>query len=232
MKNRLDVPVIIFTGEDTIRYQRKCYVEGAFDYFVKDFDEEDKNYLNYYGTFKEIILKALTRTRQADIWSSIQDLDRFMEESGPPYYKDVKHYFRKAYYFLTMDEDSFVAKTLITNADITYYGEVIIQCALAIESIVNKLCNDHKNNPIVKTLLGSEDIEENTLGRKLNALRLIKLLDINSEQVFLSVNKLRNDCTHPEHRGLTVDQEKAGQIIRQTIDVLKHVLNKYIYQLS
>lgn len=232
MKKRLDVPVIIFTGEDTVRYQRKCYTEGAFDYFVKDFDEEDKNYLNYYGAFKEVILKALSRTRQADIWRSIQDLDHFMEESGPPYYKDVRHYLKKAYYFLTLDEDSFVARTLISNADITYYGEVIVQCSLAVESIINKLCSDNRNNAIMKTLFGTRDIEDISFGPKLGALRQVKLLDINREQVFQSVNNLRKDCVHPDHKGLLVDQEKAGQVLRQTIDVIKHVLKKSVYQLT
>jgi len=221
---RLDLPVVIFTGEDTIKYQRKCFAEGAFDYFVKEFEEADKNYLGYYQTLKEILLTALQQSKAGEVWREILNLESDIRSAGPPYFEDVIHYLRKAYYFLTMREDSWSVRTILSRHDITHYAEVIIQSALGIETLMDKLINDRRNDPIVKLFLDKESVETITMGKKLNILRSMKILDKNIEEEIEDIFKLRNDCVHPKRGGLTISEKRAINILEAATHTVRGII--------
>lgn len=221
---RLDLPVVIFTGEDTIKFQRKCFSEGAFDYFVKAYKEEDKNYLEYYETFKDIIQNALKLSGKGDIWRDIIKLEEDIKQSGPPYFHDTIHYLKKAYYFLTIDEDNWITTMLLSKNNITYYAEVVIQCSLAIEGLINKLFDDNRNIPKIKALSEGKDSENIIYGKKLQGLKIIGILDSNSERVFEEINKSRKDCVHPQKKGLIINEEQAVATLRKTINTAIQII--------
>lgn len=223
-KKRLDLPVVIFTGEDTIKFQRNCFSEGAFDYFVKAYREEDKNYLDYYETFKDITLSALKFSGKGDIWKDISRLDEDIKQAGPPYFNDVIHYLRKAYYFLTIDKDNWFTTILLSNNNITYYGEVIIQCSLALEGLINKLFDDKRNMPKIKAISEGKDAGSIVYGRKLQGLKAIGILDSNCERVSEEINKMRKDCVHPKKKGLIINEEQAIAELRKTIDTARQII--------
>ena len=223
-KKRLDLPVVIFTGEDTIKFQRNCFAEGAFDYFVKAYREDDKNYLDYYETFKDITLNALEFSGKGDIWREISRLDEDIKQAGPPFFNDVIHYLRKAYYFLTIDKDNWFTTILLSNNNITYYGEVIIQCSLALEGLINKLFDDNRNMPKIKSISEGKDAGSIVYGRKLQGLKAIGILDSNSEKVSEEINKMRKDCVHPKKKGLIINEEQAIAELRKTIDTARQII--------
>lgn len=53
------VPVIVFTALADVPNFRKCQRAGAFDYFVKELGQEDRDPLAYYAKFKEVVLRAV-----------------------------------------------------------------------------------------------------------------------------------------------------------------------------
>lgn len=222
---RLDLPVVIFTGEDTIKHQRKCFAEGAFDYFVKEFKEGDKDYLDYYYAFKDIILNAVEIGRKSDIWRDIVSLENDVKKAGPPFYRDVFHYLKKAYYFLTIDGATWLSRMVLSANDITYYAEVVIQCSLALEGLVNKIVRDNRNEPAIKLLVpkGTEP-EDVIFGVKLKGLKSIKKLDDESQRICDGINRRRRDCVHPERRGLLIDDAEAESSVRETINATRRII--------
>lgn len=221
---RLDLPVVIFTGEDTIKYQRKCFSEGAFDYFVKEFKEGEKNYLDYYETFKDIVLNAMKFSRKGDIWRKIIKLEDDINNSGPPFFHDIIHYLKKAYYFLTIDEDNWLATMLLSKNGITHHAEVVIQCALSLEGLINKLFDDNKNDPKIKIVAKGLDAERLVYGEKLGGLKKIGILDHITEKVYEEINKMRKDCVHPKRRGLIISEEQATDTLRKTTEVMRQII--------
>jgi CheY-like chemotaxis protein len=116
---RPDMPVVMFTGEDTIKYQRKCFKEGCFDYFVKEFEEEEKDYVRYYETFREIIESSLGHSRQSALWRQVILFEKQVRTEGPPYFEQEFHYLRKACYFLTDGENDWKAQIMLSQHGIT-----------------------------------------------------------------------------------------------------------------
>lgn len=221
---RLDVPVIIFTGEDTVKYQRKCFTEGAFDYFVKEYKEEDKNYLDYYETYLDIISNALKFSGKRGLWRDVARLEDDIKTYGPPYFNEVIHYLRKAYYFLTIDEDNWLTTIILSNNNITYYGEVILQCALAIEALINKLFDDKKNMPVIKSISKGYTADRIVYGEKLRGLKSIGILDSSSEKICDEINRMRKDCVHPKKSGLIVKEEQAVTILKKAISAARQII--------
>lgn len=226
-EKRLDLPVVIFTGEDTIKYQRKCFAGGAFDYFVKEFKEEDKNYIDYYETFKDIIENALRLSGLGkNIWQDIIKLEQDIKEAGPPFFNDIIHYLKKGYYFLTINEENWFTKMILSENNITHYGEVVIQSALATEGILYTLFRDNKNDPKIQSILSkvSNDLEKVTYGEKLKGLRMLRILDEKCEKICESINILRRKCVHPKKAGLEINGKQASSTLKEAIGVLRSII--------
>lgn len=225
---RLDLPVIIFTAEDTIRYQRKCFAEGCFAYFVKEFSEEDKNYLSYFKTLRDMIVDAVSLSQKSEIWQSIVELEKLIPSLGPRKFAEPMHFLRKAYFFLTVDPDSWLSRMLLSRNEITHYGEVVIQCALSVEWLVNNILRDHRNDPSLKVLLSQgRDIEDINHGTKLGQLKRMNILTADQRRFCDDLNNRRVDCVHPYKKGLEIKEKEAEESLAKTV-ILVTMLMRYL----
>lgn len=222
-KKYIDLPVIMFTAEDSSKYVKKCFQYGAFDYFVKEFEGGDRDSLDYYLKLKEVLIEAFSQEAWREIWRMISALEKKLQEKGPPFYSEVIDYLRKSYFFLTTDSESWSASMLLSNRNLTTHGETILQCALALETIIGKLYKLHKNKPEMKELLGTRKFDEQTLGQQVGKLRTINAISNDMEKRLDSVNKLRNESVHSE-RIKTFSEKQVSEVVIDTISLLEEII--------
>jgi len=223
MLRRLDLPVIVFTAEDTSRYVKKCFKYGADDYFAKQFEEEQKNSLDYFLKFKEVTLNSLAKKRQKAVWFKIARLEKAVQEAGPPYYNELFSYLRKAYYYLNLEAESFVYDTLFESGKITHFAEVVIQSGLSLEYTLGRLYDNNRNDKFIKQLRAEK---QTTLGNIIAALSAINVLSEKQVEICHKINHLRNEAVHSAQktRSLTVNEEVALETLTDTINLQKELV--------
>lgn len=219
----IDLPVIMFTAEDNSRLVKKCFQYGALDYFVKEFKDNDKDSLAYYLKLKEILIDALSQEDWRTVWSKICALENNLKQQGPPFYNEAVDYLKKAYFFLTTDSESWSATMLLSSYNLTPYGEVILQCALALEMIIGKLYNNCKNERELKAAAVPRTFEEETLGQKIGKLNKIRVISDDMANRLTAVNKLRTKSVHSE-KTKAFSEEQARKTMIETISLLEEII--------
>lgn len=225
IKNRfLDLPVIMFTAEDSSKHVKKCFQYGAFDYFVKEFEGGDRDSLDYYLKLKEVLIEAFSQEAWREICGKIFSLEDKLKKHGPPYYQEPIYCLKKAYFFLTTDTESWTANTLLSRYGLTPYGEVIVQCALAMELIINELFIQNKNNKQLKTLFAEGALDNMTLAEKIKRLLEIKALSKGLAAKCSEINKRRIECVHPTNRTMIIPEGTARATLADTTALLNDII--------
>lgn len=200
-RNHLDLPVIIFSGVDETLYTKKCFKAGAFDYFVKEIGELDRSSLDYYQKFKEMVEDALSHPEWRNIWRRIGNLPGPNEYTmGSKTYKKVISCLRKAYFFLTITEDSPYLQFILpeeTEKNPTKYWGCILQCAIAIEVVIDTEIKSKKKK-LQKTYPELYDFKEGPppFGKKTDVLRQEEILTEGETSLAKKVWKERGPLAH------------------------------------
>jgi CheY-like chemotaxis protein len=140
-KLHLDLPTLVFSAVEDIRYARRCMNAGAADYFVKALSDDQRDSIEYYRKFKDVVIASLGERVWRDIWAAIEELPHpELGAQGSALFKSVRDHFHRAYYFLTAPVNDPRIRLLFPNAsgDARYaYSHSILECANAIEQMVN-----------------------------------------------------------------------------------------------
>lgn len=228
-EKHLDLPVIMFTAEDNSRFVKKCFQNGVFDYFVKELGSGDRSSLDYYLKLKEIVVAALSQRQSGGVWKRIRKLEDEIQQQGPPYYHDVIHYLRKAYVFLITDVDNWMNTMFLSRHNVTPYAEVIIQCALALEFVLDEILKKNKNHTVLKTLFSGGSLNDLTISPKIDLLQKIRVLSHDEVKRCKEINGCRIECVHPKRSGLRITEAAARRILNDSLDLLRPlILDKLI----
>ncbi len=221
---RLDIPVVVFTADDRSRYVTKCLKHGADNYFAKQLEAEDRNSLAYFDKFREVTLSGLEKKRQKEVWLRIADLERTVEAEGPPFYRELFSYLRKAYFYLNLETEDLIYHTLFEKGA-THFAEVIIQSGLALEYAIGLLYDQNKNNPLIKQLRKGTDT---TLGKMIQALANINTISSVQRDACHEINELRTSAVHSVKKkgknALTMDQAVAMEVLNKVIGLQKELV--------
>lgn len=140
-KLHLDLPVLIFSSLDEILYARRCMAGGAIDYFVKELGQIERNSIRYYQKFKEVVTASIGNPSWRDIWREIQELPQPPSAAaGSVLFKRVSAHLRRAYYFLTTDENDPRIRLLFSDGSrdgAHVHSHSILECGNALEPMVN-----------------------------------------------------------------------------------------------
>jgi DNA-binding NarL/FixJ family response regulator len=214
----IDLPVVVFSGVDETIYTRRCLHAGAFDYYVKETAEKER--IQYYLKFKEIVLDALSHPEWRAIWRRLKRLP-----------KQNPHLLR-AYYFLTTDPDNYRLQLMFSEeirkscGDPSIYAECILHCALAVEDWINKTVSRQRKR-FDKKYKGITGLSIHDLPlRKRGQLSKLSLLGdegkINEDQLGY-VNELLNlriSIAHPRRRGTTLTPRDSLRAFELALEVL------------
>lgn len=177
------LPVIVFTATDKSETIKECLMEGADAYFVKELKGTNRDERLYYKKFKEMVVENLVDRDEKEIWYRIEKMEKSNVKKDPKLKSDIVLYLRQAFYFLSLKEDEFLARSLLLQGSLTPHIEkTILNCCKVIEryirlskneSLEDKINDVFKNEPKVKELchyvrIKRNDAEYNsfTLSRK------------------------------------------------------------------
>lgn len=214
----IDLPVVVFSGVDETVYTRRCLYAGAFDYYVKETAQKER--IQYYLKFKEIVLDALSHPEWRAIWARLKRLP----EQNP--------HLLRAYYFLTIDPDDYRLQLMFSDeirklcGDPSIYAECILHCALAVEEWVNKAVNHHRRRFNKKYQVLGISVRDLPLRRK-GKLSKVSLLsgegEINARQLD-NINELfnlRTSIAHPRRRGTTLTPHDSLRAFELALEILE-----------
>lgn len=143
----LDLPVLVFSGVDQIRYARSCLNSGAAQYYVKQLVGPDRASIDYYERFREMIEACLARPRSREIWLRIdKHLPQLKTPAGTEgLLQNVLRRLRRAYYFFTADEDDPRARLIFRRGTLGHanvYWECHVECRKIVELLVRDRYED------------------------------------------------------------------------------------------
>lgn len=214
-ENYLDLPILVFSGVDETFYTRECLQAGAADYYVKETTVRDR--VKYYQKFKAVIREAVSNPEYRKVWRQIKALPK------------PNHHLLKAYFFLTTSPDDFMIKLLFSDKVLKYtnkpsiYNECVLQCALAVESWMNKLINSRKKMLERKPEKFGIDFRGKSVGiipvrkeakderqkTKLQILSKINKIDVRKIPDINELFELRNDAVHDRKPVKLLNQKDA-----------------------
>lgn len=232
----LDLPVVIFSGIDEIRYARNCLASGATGYFVKELDETKRSSIRYFERFKQTVADAIAHPECRQVWRRIEGLSGpGAGEEGSTLLREVREDLRRAYFFLTTDEHDPRVHLFFPSKPHKHsvYAHCILECGNALERAVNdrfdKLERRGKRSVAAKRTLGQMGIAVQS-GKKVplvSAAGKSKLGVLVTEKVIgrkecenaKQIWKKRARAAHPRSR--PADFRDATNVILMTLDFME-----------
>lgn len=220
------VPIIIFSATDSVIYAKQSFLKGAWDYFPKEPEPQFyRTSLQYYFAFRDIIIRVIEYDNKyrKKFWTRIQSIEKSVNnktgEQYAPLRQRVLFHIQKAFKLIVREE---IDKFSLSFAQVNQCEEVILQCALALESLCaivmlekrifnQKLKRVRTENGDWKTILELSLEPGSYLGDKLKLLRNNRTktnLDNEWFDKAQKLNDLRNMVTH------SVNERMKGKKIR------------------
>lgn len=192
------IPVIIFSGSDSIIYARKALTQGAWDYFPKEPENQThRNPIDYFITFFEIIskVKEYCDDYVDKYWIKIdkigEDLNKFDNGSGAGLIKSVIRELKKAYKNLIFNDlNNYIPSFL----EINHYDNVVLSCSKALEmhlKFITKLKSINTKYKIEKDetdKLYTTPIEEDIIRNIRGLSYLLRAIESNKNIISFSKN--------------------------------------------
>lgn len=179
------IPVVVFSGSDSVVYAKQAFKAGAWNFFPKQPEESIKNSqyrnpIDYFQSFYELI-KAVVEYDKFFVdrfWTKIIAIEnvlrKYDKQSGGGIAGTVTRELKKAYRHLIFERmNSFVPAFLSTS----YYDEAIYCCSKAFECGLSLYSQEKGINEerIQDLQYGSKGLE---ITEKIIALRLKSLGDL------------------------------------------------------
>lgn len=134
------IPVVIFSGSDSIIYARQVFKLGAWDYYPKEpVDTEHRNPIDYFITFFDIITNVWDYDKNyvVPFWKKIIDLEellqQFENQQGAGLSQLTIRELKKAYKHFVYEKMNIFTPSFL---EMNLYDEVIYCCAKSFESYV------------------------------------------------------------------------------------------------
>ncbi len=138
----LDLPVLIFSGVDQIRYARRGLSQGAANYYVKELVGADRASVAYYRAFAELVLDSLAEPETRELWRRLRRLAQCRPARYERECRAAVRDLRRAYYFFTTEENNPRARLLFEEEGgkgANVFAQCCVECRKAVELLVNTL---------------------------------------------------------------------------------------------
>ena len=113
-RRQFDLPIIMTTACDNAELAKLCLKMGAHGYFLKELKEEERDSVKYYIKLKELIQNIIPyKSEERHIWREFVAIEDRINDTDKKCGTQIGHFFRKAYYFLIMDDKYLLPKTLL-----------------------------------------------------------------------------------------------------------------------
>lgn len=222
-----DLPVVIFSAKDEIPLARRCLRAGADDYFVKELGDTDRDPLDYYDKFKELLEGCLPAPQSRELWRDLRNLPAPDQHSyGRRLFEEVQTYLHLAWYFLTTDVhdprfSGLFGQTQRQKADV--YSHCVVELARALETLVDHRYQWSQINTRLeklKQILGPG--QKLRFPEKLKRLQRDGLLTRQQAEEADGVWRLRS--RKAAHRGNKVQPQEARDAFARTIRLVRVLL--------